>query len=382
MANEGIPVTKELITWARERAGLTLDEAAKKLKLARLADWEAGTSHPTYPQLEKLADAFKIPVAVFFFPDPPSLPPIRESFRTLPDTEYERLPRQVRLLLRKAKALQLNLAELTGGRNPAQRLIARDLRFPDDVSPDAMAARVREYLGVTLETQFAWPDDDTALKAWRKALQDVGVFVFKDAFRVDEFFGFSLYDDTFPLIYVNNSSTKTRQIFTLFHELGHILFQTSGIDVQDEQYVPRLAEHQRRIEVLCNRFAAQFLVPEAAFTAEIAGRDRTEQTAEYLAARFRVSREVLYRKFLDRRWITQGDYRMAVDRWNGQRQPRKSKGGDPYYTKIAYLGREYMELAFRNYYQNRIDDAQLAEYLIIKPKHLGTLEEYFTAGSQ
>ena len=53
------------------------------------------------------------------------------------------------------------------------------------------------------------------LKAWRKTLLDVGIFVFKDAFRVDDYSGFSLYDDVFPIIYVNNSSAKTRQIFTL-----------------------------------------------------------------------------------------------------------------------------------------------------------------------
>jgi hypothetical protein len=38
-------------------------------------------------------------------------------------------------------------------------------------------------------------------------------------------------------------------------------------------------------------------------------------------------------------------------------------------------------LAFRQYYQNRIDDAQLAEYLDTKPRNIGVLEEYFS-GSQ
>jgi Zn-dependent peptidase ImmA (M78 family) len=34
-------------------------------------------------------------------------------------------------------------------------------------------------------------------------------FVFKDTFRLEGYSGFSLYDDPFPIIYVNNSSTKT-----------------------------------------------------------------------------------------------------------------------------------------------------------------------------
>jgi Zn-dependent peptidase ImmA (M78 family) len=374
---EGIPVNRELVKWARQRTGLTLEEAEQKFR--HIAAWEDGSALPTYPQLESMADEFKLPIAVFFFPEPPRMPPIRESFRTLPDTEFERIPKAVRFLLQKAKALQLNLVELTQGTNPAPRHIARDLRFRDSVTPERMAARVREYFGITVEMQSAWRDNDSALKAWRSALQGVGIFVFKDAFRTDDFFGFSLYDGTFPLIYVNNSAAKTRQIFTLFHELGHILFHTSGIDTPDERYIPALPELDKRIEVLCNSFAAHFLVPEDVFEREIAGRRHNEATAERLAALFYVSRETIYRKFLDRRWITQAEYRRAVDVWNAQRQESGS-GGNHYHTKIAYLGREYIELAFRQYYQNKIGDEQLADYLDTKPKNVGTLEEYFTAG--
>src|SRR3984893_1649792 len=242
MGREQIPVNKKLIEWARKSAGLTLSEATEKF--SHIAAWEEGTSFPTYPQLEKLANEFKLPVAVFFFPEPPTLPPIRESFRTLPDAEFDQIPRQVRFLLRKAKALQINLAELTQGRNPAARLITRDLRLPDNISIARMAERVREYLGIPIAEQYQWPDDETALKAWRSALQASGIFVFKDAFRVDTYSGFSLYDDEFPIIYVNNSAAKTRQTFTLFHELAHLLFRTSGIDTVDNRYIPRLPKQQ------------------------------------------------------------------------------------------------------------------------------------------
>src|SRR3546814_18114157 len=84
-----------------------------------------------------------------------------------------------------------------------------------------MTTAVRRYLGVSLEQQCAWRDDETALKEWRAALQRVGVFVFQDAFRTDDFSGFCLYDVEFPIIYVNNSSAKTRQIFKYFHEPAH-----------------------------------------------------------------------------------------------------------------------------------------------------------------
>ena len=379
MPREKLPVNPTLVEWARKRAGFTIQEAAQKF--SHIEAWEAGEDFPTYPQLERLAEEFKVPIAVFFFPEPPQSPPIRESFRTLPDTEFDQIPRRVGFLLRKAKALQMNLAELSQGRNPADRLITRDLAFEDDVSVETMATRVRGYLGVALTDQYAWADDATALKAWRQSLLDTGVFVFKDQFRVDEYSGFSLYDDVFPIVYVNNSSTKTRQIFTLFHELAHLLFHTSGIDTLEDRYIPTLPGRQRRIEILCNRFATQFLVPETAFAHTVAGRDHSERTAELIAARFHVSREVIYRKFLDRRWIDQAEYTRAVRQWASQRQAGGGSG-DFYWSTISYLGRDYISLAFNQYYQNRIDAEQLGQYLNTKPKNISTLEQYFLRGSR
>jgi Zn-dependent peptidase ImmA (M78 family) len=374
----GIAVNGDVITWARERAALSPEEAAHKFP--KISAWEAGTALPSYPQLEFMANEFRIPIAVFFFPERPNVPRIEETFRTLPDTEFARLPRRIQFLLRKAKAFQVGLYELTQGRNPAERLITRDVEFTVRMSPDTMAERVRDYLGISLDQQTSWRDADEALKEWRQALYRVGIFVFKDAFREESFSGFSLYDDVFPIIYVNNSAAKTRQIFTLFHELGHLLFHTSGIDPLDDQYVERLPERPRHIEVLCNRFAAQFLLPEKAFEAAIAGQRPNEQTAEMLAGRFHVSREFIFRKFLDRNLITQEDYGRAARKWATQKQ--KGSGGDPYWSKLAYLGRDYAALAFNQYHQNRIDETQLGEYLDVKPKNVGTLEEYFVRGVQ
>lgn len=377
MPRNQMPVKPALITWARERAGFSLDEAAARF--SKIAVWEAGEASPTYPQLEQMAKTFKLPIAVFFFPEPPDLPPIGESFRTLPEAEFEQIPWRVRLLLRKAKALQLNLAELCQGRNPARRLITRDLQFRVNVDVARMARRVREYIGISLDDQAAWPSVEDAFKAWRQALIEVGIFVFKDAFREADYSGFCMFDDEFPIIYVNNSVAYTRQCFTLFHELAHLIFHTSGIDTLGDEYIPALPDHARRIEILCNRFAAEFLVPEAAFAAAIAGQEATEETADNIAARFHVSREFIYRKFLGCGLIDQDTYTEAAARWADQRRP-SGTGGDLYWTKISYLGRDYIRLALSQYYQNRIDQVQLADYLDSKARYVGTLEEYFARG--
>jgi Zn-dependent peptidase ImmA (M78 family) len=378
---EQIPINPAVLIWARERAGLSRDEAIQKFR--RMGDWESGDAAPTYPQLEQLSDALKVPIAVFFFPEPPNVPSINETFRTLPDAELDQLPSRIRLLMRKAKAMQLNLTELTQGRNPAERLITRDLEFRPNVNITEITDAVRAYIGVSLEQQRAWRDDETALKEWRAALQRIGIFIFKDAFRVEEFSGFCLYDDEFPIIYVNNSSTKTRQIFTYFHELAHLIFHTSGIDKVRDGYIQRLAGDAKQIEVLCNRFASSFLLPDEAFDEALAGREPSEAAAELLAAQFHVSREVIFRRFLDRGWMTEPRYYQAVNQWNAQRQSGAGEGGggNHYWTKLAYLGRDYVALALSQFHQNRIDENQLADYLDTKPKNVGTLEDYFARGN-
>ena len=71
MPREHIPITPAVLQWARERAQFTIDEM--RSKFADIEEWERGEGSPTYPQLEQLSDMYKLPVAAFFFPEPPEL---------------------------------------------------------------------------------------------------------------------------------------------------------------------------------------------------------------------------------------------------------------------------------------------------------------------
>ena len=209
------------------------------------------------------------------------------------------------------------------------------------------------------------PDDDTALKHGAAFLQSVGIFEPKtpSAWRL---FGLACIDE-FPIIYVNNTNEDAAD-FTLFHELGHLLFHTSGNDMIDNGYIPALHGQQRRIDRL-QPVRRRIPRPRAARRAMV-DRDRSEQTVEQIAQQFWVSRED-YRKFLDRGWI---DHEYNARRANGWPEG-KGGGGDYYNNQITYLGRLHA-LALQQYY-NRIDDAQLAKYLNTSPNNVGTLEEYF-----
>ena len=174
MSREAIPINPAVLTWARSRAGFSIEEAKEHFKDIEAWENPDAESGPSYPQLEKLADKFKTPIAVFFFPEPPALEPIGNSFRTMPAPQFELIPRQVRFLLRKAKALQLNLADLNTAHNPAKNLITRELSFPVNISIQKMAIEVREYLGITLDQQMSWKSAEKALgKRWGSAATGV-----------------------------------------------------------------------------------------------------------------------------------------------------------------------------------------------------------------
>ena len=377
---EGLPINPAVVQWARDRAGYSMDDAVRHFK--KIAAWEAGEALPTYVQVEQMAERFKIPVAVFFFPKPPAVPPIEQSFRTLTAADFAAIPRTVRLFLRRGQAMQLNLSELNDSKNPSGRVISRDLKPSTSTSLDKIAAQVREYLGVSIDEQASWKSVDEALEKWREVFATkAGVYVFKDAFRAPSYFGFCLYDDEFPVIYINNSSAKSRQIFTLFHELGHLLFHTSGIDLLDDHFIDGLADAEQKIEIICNGLAARVLVPDHVLDRMLAGAKIGRPLAVQLAGYFSVSREVIYRKFLDRGLIDAAEYGAAAKEWAAQMKRKDDESSGNYYnSQRAYLGQRYIDLAFTRYYQRRFDRGQLAEYLNLKPKNLPTFAEKFAGG--
>jgi Zn-dependent peptidase ImmA (M78 family) len=375
-----ILVKPELLKWARKTAGLGVGDVVERMKRKHVTtetvlSWENGESSPSYIQLERLAyEIYKRPLALFFFPEPPQEEAPKQSFRTLPDYEIQRLPTRMRFLIREGKVKQLNLAELYDNVNPASEQIVQELSFEVGSSSKEMATVVRRYLGKELAEQTQWKNSDYAFKAWRDALEEHGIFVFKNAFRVEAFSGFCLYDEQFPIIYVNNSKPINRQIFTLFHELAHLLFRTGGVDTRLDDYLDHLEGDSRWIEILCNRFTGEFLVPEYDFAQRIKGLDIRETSIQDLADTYHVSREVILRKLFDRKLVDQAYYDEKVQAWAKSRREGSGKGGDYYRNMGAYLGERYIEQAFRQYYQSRISVEQLADYLGVKVKSIPGME--------
>ena len=161
---------------------------------------------------------------------------------------------------------------------------------------------------------------------------------------------------------------NTRQIFTLFHELSHLLFATGGVDKQNDAFLRRTRGDNLRIEVLCNRFAGELLVPKDDFD-EMFSRVRVdEKTIEKLAKRYKVSREVILRKCLDRGLVDETYYEQRSARWIREARERRRRGtGGNYYSNVTtYLGDSYLNMVFKSYYHKRFGTDRLAQYLGVK----------------
>jgi transcriptional regulator with XRE-family HTH domain len=193
-------INPSVLRWARETAGFTPGQVVEKLSRKKITvetieAWERGESAPDYIQLERLAyEIYKRPLAVFFFPEPPLEESPRQAFHTLPESEINELPQRVLFLLRQAKSMQANLEELYEGVNPAERQLLRDLPFSISAPVTELAKSVRDFLDMELSIQLQWKSNEEAFKAWRDALEEHGIFVFKDAFKSRAVSGFCFYD--------------------------------------------------------------------------------------------------------------------------------------------------------------------------------------------
>ena len=380
MASIVTGVNPGVLKWARESSGHSLEDIASAFKKDAkvIEDWESGANAPTYVQLEKLAyQLYKRPIAIFFFPAPPEESDPKQSFRTLPEFELENLSSDTRFALRQGKAMQLALMELNDAKNPAEHKLFDDIQVSTRTEVRELAYEVRKYLGISLDDQRDWKNTSDAISNWRNAVESKGIFVFKRSFKQRDISGFCLVDNEFPVIYLNNSTAITRQVFTLFHELSHILLQTNGITKQDDHYIYALTGEAKEIEVFCNHLAAEILVPSRDFEQWLSIVSWDDETVGELAAKYKVSREVILRKLLDRDLIDREYYQERAKQWIDDFEKGKGNGGGKYYaTQATYLGDRFLSLAFGRYYQGRCTIEQLADYLNLRVQSVAGLEQF------
>ena len=381
-------INPELLIWGRETIGYDLATAAKKIGVdpERLAKWENGDEddHPTVKGLFKIANVYKRPFAAFYFSKPPTYwdePYDKlEDWRTLPDKEFGKKPPGLVLELREAarrREILLYLAEVMDEKVPTFDFVCQQ-----DETPASLASRIRILLGITVEEQKKFKTSRIALRLWRIALERIGILVFQTGFfgghfpvRVKDMRGTALHFDQFPIIVVNSKDSENGRIFTLFHELCHLVLGQSGLSNFYDFEGPNLDE------VYCNAFAGEFLVPTSNLLAEPIveahrGKVWDDSDLEKLSKLYCVSKEVILRRLLDNNRTSQAHYAEKTANWKEewQRQERitdKPPGWARHHTKyVRCHGARFVSTVLDAYDQDIIHANQLSEFLNTKFKHI------------
>jgi|WetSurMetagenome_2_1015567.scaffolds.fasta_scaffold74461_2 Zn-dependent peptidase ImmA (M78 family) len=374
-------VNKDIISWAIKRSGYSAESLADDMKIDPndIRMWISGEKYPSYPMLEKLAyKYFKIPLILFFYPQPPDIDDPKHRLRRLPEYELARLSPDTLRIMRFSEGYQESLIEFLST-EMTKKQIFKDIKMTRD-NPIEIAKITRKYLGIDIKQQFGFVGAESAFKTWRHAIEEAGIFTFKFSFKDRFISGFSLLHEQYPIIVVNNSNSFTRQIFTLMHELCHILSNVNGITDVDNQYLEYMDEQSRIIEINCNIFASEILVPSDVFVNDIP-RIFDPDIVPHLADKYSVSREVILRKFLEYQIITEEYYSSKTAEWNNDflRSAQKKPGGNWYLTQLSYLGEGFTRLAFENYRVGRLSLEQLAQHLNINSKNIEKFESYMVS---
>jgi Zn-dependent peptidase ImmA (M78 family) len=386
MATPRADIDPSLLRWARESIGYSLNEAAVKLRLRggveQLEAWEEGDGGPTVAQLRKVAQVYRRPLAVFFLPEPPRDFQAMHDFRRVPGAQGGRWSPNLHSAVIRAGEQREALRELAEalGEDPSP---VPEVEISEDT--DAVAARIREVIAISLDEQVGWGRPDVALKTWIAAVEATGVLVLQaQGIDVDEMRGFALSDDSVAVIVLNGGDSRRGRIFTLIHEFVHVVLHSSG--VCDLLPIESAKSEADKTEVFCNQVAASVLLPTREFLADrlIAnreGEDWDDLLLKQLQDRYSVSREVILRRLLTLGKATFRLYREKrqefIEEYKALKEQKRAakKPRVPYYRlKVRDLGRPYVELALDAYHGRAISTSEAADYLDVPVKGIERIE--------
>jgi Zn-dependent peptidase ImmA (M78 family)/transcriptional regulator with XRE-family HTH domain len=338
-----VPVQSSLLTWARERAGVSPEEVASRFPA--IDDWEAGRKQPTLKQLEKFATAMRTPVGYLFLPEPPEEHLPVPDFRTMSDVEIGHASPDLLDIIYQCQQRQEWYRDYSRLHRELPVPFVGTFTVGMDVAEAAsqMSAVLNFAPG---ERGSTWSE---AAQRLRDEADQLGVLVMISGVvgsnthrKLDphEFRGFALADELAPVIFINGSDTKAAQIFTLAHELVHIWLGDSGVDDADMRSTPT-----NTTERWCNEVAAEFLLPAASLQGVSINPDDLTADLQRLARHFKVSTLVVLRRLFDAGFLTQSQYRIAygeeLDRILALLEERTRGGGNFYNTQPLRVSKRF-----------------------------------------
>lgn len=366
-------INPETLTFSRERIGYAIPEIARKLRVKeeRWMSWEKGELKPTTKQLIDIADKLDRTPGFFYLESLPDEEEIFSEFRTINNSIYVPGTPKLRVAIREAERNRRTLLDLYSEQNKIpQQIPLLNLRA-GGIQQTAQA--IREWLGISIEMQYGWGSSSDALTKWKTILEEKDIFVVQFPYvEVEECRGFALAKDIFPIIGINSKDSIKARIFTLIHELAHLLYRDSVL-INDS-----LAEYfggNRTMEQKCNRLAAEILVPTEDLIQEFNSHDYSIKEVIRLGRRFGVSGYVMLIRLKSTNLISNDDFEglKANFTFYDSNGKKGGSGGDSYYTQIVRKGRLYLKSVFQSYFDNHISIVELANLTGWKVPNLNEL---------
>ncbi len=335
-----------------------------RLNYAKKDEWITKKSLPTYNQLVEISKVFNIPFGYLFLDKIPEktqpIPHFRTYNNNMESSISEELYDTIMLVKKQQEWIKDILIDWGQERLPYAGI------FNIDTDVKLVVDKIKEILVLKsnwAEERINWSD---ALKFLIEKIENAGVFVVINGvvgnnthrkLNVNEFRGFVLYDDIAPFVFINNNDFVSAKIFTLIHELVHILIgQSASFDFR------YLQSADAQTEKFCDTCTAEFLVP----TSEI--QNISEINYDVLAKRFKVSQLVIARRLLDTQKITTEEF---LDFYNKYREletkKSKTKSGDFYNTINYRYGKKFLELLHYAVQNNQILYRDCYKLLSLKP---------------
>ncbi len=301
-------INTERILWCCSDRNISPAELADAIgmdsdKLRSVID---GNAELTISQLKKLAKFFNRGLLFFLEPGPVREERIRTAgFRTLANDNPDLDPQLKALIERVERQRQVFLSLKEDADDSSVELFNPPPL--ESNHPKASARTVRTWLGLNGDASFA---------RYRNAVENKGILVFRSngyngPWKIpaeSTVCGFSIYHKQYPIVFIRKQSSEPRQLFTLMHELAHLLLHARSF-VDDEQDLFSVSGKERD----ANAFAGNVLVPDD-FLAKISDSEKPGESSEFEAwlkpyrAKWGVSTEVILRRLLDSQRLNRKEY--------------------------------------------------------------------------
>ncbi|PSR55102.1 hypothetical protein AHMF7605_17125 [Adhaeribacter arboris] len=337
----------DIITWAIARAGYELQEFA----MFPIQDWLDNKKRPTVKQLEKFSNKVHIPFGYLFLKEPPKENLPFPFFRTgRSQTEQVSINVYDTILLTQRR--QEWLIEFLEENNYEPLPFVG--KFDENTDFKIIVEDIHNTLGLKNEWASSFSKFQDTLDFLTRKIEDIGIIINFNSvvgtnntrpISVNECRGFVLVNAFAPFMFVNSADAKAAQLFTIVHELAHIwIGKSAGFDFR------KLQPADAPIELLCDKVAAEFLVPENSFNQVW---DNTPSIS-VLAKHFKVSQLVIARRALDLRKVSKQSffkfYNDYIEDLKAKKEEKKSSGGDFYASakkKISPTFAAYVDRAIK-----------------------------------